>query len=61
MSQRDREFWTSDHRYEDLAKQFERNVEVRYPEVFRNCRCGWPYCTYDASTVTYYEYRGDSI
>jgi hypothetical protein len=61
MSQRDREFWTSDHRYEDLAKRFERNIEILFPEDFRNCRCRWEHCTYAASTVTYYEYRGDAI
>lgn len=58
MSRRDRELWTSDHRHEELAKQFERNIEIRHPEYFRNCRCLWECCTYDASTVTYYEYRG---
>ncbi len=61
MSKRDREFWTGDHRYESLAKRFERNVEIRSPQSFRNCRCGFRHCAYDASTVTYYEYRGAAV
>lgn len=61
MTEPAREFWTGENEYQDLAKRYERGIEIVSPEYSRNCRCGWPYCTYGASTVTYYEYRGESI
>ncbi len=61
MTQRSREFWTGESEYQNLAKRYERGIEVVSPEAYRNCRCGFRYCSYDGTTVTYYEYRGESI
>ena len=56
------EFWTTENDYHDLARRVEQNIEITHPDKIKGeCRhvcglCGWP-----ASTVTYYEYRGESI
>ena len=62
----DSEFWTSDHRYEDLAREYERHIERVHPAFVtsqRMCvclnytsRCGWA-----ATSVIYHEYRGPKL
>jgi hypothetical protein len=60
------EFWTSGHRYEALAREYEQNIEWTHPSVVtskRLCPC-LEYvneCRWAATSVTYYEYRGPSV
>jgi len=53
------EFWTERNEYHELAKQFERNVEVTHPSG-ASCFCG-SNCPWAATTVTYYTYNGPSL
>lgn len=66
MSSREGEFWTSDHRYEDLAREYERNIERVHPGSVtskRMCACleYCSYCGWAATSVTYYDYRGPRV
>lgn len=60
------EFWTSGHRYEALAREYEQNIERVHPPFVtsqRMCVCldYCPWCGWAASAVTYHEYRGPNI
>lgn len=58
------EFWKGCERYHELARRVERDIEVVHPKVLTGrSGCGYcPFaCSYCASTVTYYEYRGERI
>lgn len=59
MSQADREFWLQDNDYTELARRFEQNIEVVHPTRGDCPVCGK--CIWGASSVTYYEYRGESV
>lgn len=65
--EREHNFWTSEHKYEELAKNFERNIQIKSPEVVSSRRmcvciskhsheCGWA-----ASSVTYYKHNGPNF
>lgn len=58
------EFWTCDHRYEQLAREYEQNIEVAHPPYVTSNGVGHRMIHHDvwcASKVTYYEYRGPAI
>lgn len=60
------EFWTSDHRYEDLARTYEQNIERTHPGAVTSkgmCPCleYTHYCGWAVTSVIYYEYRGPSV
>ena len=66
MSSRESEFWTNGHKYEDLAREYEQNIERTHPGAVTSrgmCVClkytAW--CSRATTSVTYYEYRGPSI
>lgn len=67
MSSAEHEFWMNGREeYQELAEQFERDIELKYPESVtskRMCACldyaNW--CGWAASAVTYYSYEGESI
>lgn len=67
MSTSDHEFWMNTEKYHDLAKMYERNVEVIHPDSVtsrRMCPCleytHW--CPFPLEgKVEYYEYRGPRI
>lgn len=67
MGDREHHFWTSDHKYEDLARAFERNIEIIQPERVtsrRMCPCleYSPWCGHPLEgNVEYYEHRGESV
>lgn len=50
-------------RYHDLAREFEENVELVHPPYLTGrSGCGFcHHCAWAATSVTYYEYRGDSL
>jgi len=62
----ERRFWQERDEYHELARQYDRNLEVTHPDFVTSrgmcpCldyvnRCGWA-----ITKVTYYEYRGPSI
>ncbi len=56
-----RDFWIQNDNHHELAKMFERNVEVTSPRHVRCCYCGLTHCSWGATTVTYYEYNGPSV
>lgn len=66
MTDREHEFWTSGHKYEDLAREYERNIEITHPEYITSkgmCPClkWFSYCGWANTEVKYYEYRGERI
>jgi hypothetical protein len=56
-------FWSETERYHDLAREFEENVELVHPPYLTGrSGCGFcHHCPWAATSVTYYEYRGDSL
>lgn len=55
------EFWRETERYHDLAQSFEENIAITHPPyVTGMCWCSYR-CQWPASTVNYYEYRGESL
>lgn len=61
---RESEFWTSGHRYEDLAREYEQHIEITHPPSVTSNGIGHRFIHHDgwcASKVTYYEYRGPSV
>lgn len=64
---REHQFWTSGHKYEDLAKTFEQQIVQHHPNSVtsrRMCGClkygvGW--CGWAVTKVSYYEYRGPRV
>lgn len=60
MSQYGHEFWTSESEYHELARQFERDIEIVHPKWVTTDRL-LPYClngdNWISSSVTYYEHR----
>ena len=65
MSVAERRFWNELDRYHDLAKQYDQHVEVTHPDVVTSNNVlvspieKW--CSWCASNVTYYEYRGPNV
>lgn len=60
------EFWRETEEYHDLARTFEQNVERVHPgSVTSNGMCVCldftSYCSWAATAVDYYEYRGPSV
>lgn len=58
---RETTFWTSDHRYEELAREYEQGIEITHPPYVSSDGAGHRLIHHDcwsASNVTYYEYRG---
>lgn len=55
-------FWRDCNRYHALAKEFERNIEIVHPDYltgrsgYYGCGCSW--C---ATEVEYYTYRGPNL
>jgi hypothetical protein len=61
---REGDFWTSDNEYEDLAREYEQNIEITHPNYVTSNGIGHRFVHHDvwcASKVTYYEHRGSSI
>jgi hypothetical protein len=56
-------FWRERDEYHELAREFERNIEMTHPDYVTGSRaCGWCYrCPWAASSVTYFEYRGPRV
>lgn len=57
-------FWSETERYHDLAREYERNIEVTHPDFVTSDGVTSPYeywCSWCASSVVYYEYRGPSV
>lgn len=66
MSKASSEFWSGDGEYQELAERYERNIERVHPGSVTSqgmCPCleYVSYCTFAATAVDYYEYRGESI
>jgi len=64
MGVREHNFWTSNHRYEGLARQYERNIEIYSPERAtggQNDCCICNNCPYCATKITYRRYTGPNI
>jgi len=64
MSDYEHRFWTRGSEYEDLARQYERNIETYSPEVatggLNDCWvCGA--CPWCATKITYKRYTGSSV
>lgn len=60
----ERRFWRELERYHDLAERVDRNTYVTHPSsvTSRRIACKFCYhCIWGASSVTYYEYRGESL
>jgi hypothetical protein len=57
----ERRFWQETERYHDLARKYERDIEITHPNVVSGRRwCPVCYqCPYAATAVTYYDYRGE--
>lgn len=58
MSSYASQFWTESAEYHDLAKKYLQNVEITNPKIV-SCRYG--NCSWCATAVKYYEYRGESV
>lgn len=57
-------FWSETARYHDLARDYERNIEITHPPFVTSDGAGHRVLYHDvwsATSVTYYEYRGDSL
>lgn len=63
MSTYAQRFWSERDDYHELAEDYERNIEITHPNVVTGrTGCAWCYhCTWEATAVKYYEYRGDSL
>lgn len=66
MSEYEIRFWRENTRYHDLVEHFDRNIERVHPPYVTSERmcgcleyCSW--CGWAASTVDYYEYRGEAV
>jgi len=60
----ERQFWQETERYHDLAREFERNIEVTHPPFVTSDGVGHRLIHHDvwcATKVTYYEYRGPKL
>jgi len=60
------EFWSGESEYQELAEQFERNIERTHPDTVTSrgqCVCldYTNYCGWAVTAVNYYEYRGESV
>lgn len=53
------EFWVGEHRYEDLVREYERNVETVSPPSIRTRDWGWS--RWLNTKVKYRKYRGPSV
>ena len=53
-------FWRETARYHDLARGFERNIDVTHPDYVTTDRlCRWArWCKWHRTSVVYREYRG---
>ena len=68
MSDYARRFW-GDSKYQDLAIEYERNIETQTPSVVssrRFCPCldlmpNGAVCSWGATAVTYRRYEGPSV
>lgn len=57
-------FWQNREDYHDMARNFERNIEIVHPPYVTSNGIGSRFITHDAwnnTKVIYYEYRGDSL
>lgn len=62
MTNYDREFWTSGSKHEQLAMEFERNIELVTPNGHFECEYAWGgHCPYCASNASRPKYTGPSI
>jgi hypothetical protein len=64
MASADAEFWANGSDYEDIARIFEQNIERTHPAYVTSDRMTanleyW--CSWCATTVDYYEYRGPDV
>lgn len=61
---REHNFWISNNKYQELAKEFEMNITRKSPETVssrRMCSCIGEYaheCGWAASSVVYYKQNG---
>lgn len=52
--------YTTDHKYKELALEYERNIELVHPTVVTSCGEGWCpmyHCDWHATRVKYYEFQ----
>lgn len=62
MSSAASEFWSEENEYQDIARQFEENIELTHPNRAKGeCRHFCGRCCWAATSVKYYEYRGPKI
>ena len=66
MSEKDAVFWRTNNPYTDVAREFERGIEICHPGSVtsqRMCVCldyvSW--CGWAATSVEYPEYRGERL
>lgn len=62
MISREHTFWIDGNKYEDLARQYEQNIELTHPQQAKGeCShiCGR--CPWAATTVTYKQYNGPAV
>lgn len=60
MSAREHEFWTSDHPYEDLAREYEQNIRLVHPGSVTSDRLSpWSnHGLWNTTAVIYYDHNG---
>lgn len=62
----ERRFWQERDEYHDVARQYDRNIEVTHPDRITSDGCCvvghmMRWCRWCRTNVKYYEYRGPSI
>lgn len=55
-------FWRERDEYHDLAREYERHVEITHPNYVTGSLASFSYrSTWEATAVTYYEYDGPDL